>query len=186
MDEPRTYRWVASHGSADEAADSYTRVTRRSRGTRRFLVTLWIIYSAVFFTLFTGVESPLARTGAAVGGGAVCIVLLLAVILPLGRTRHRRQFRRQLPPGLELTSQFAAEHVELGSPQTSVRVAYTGFESISREGNWVHARYVGSPITLVYPADLFPDRELARLTVILSTRPTGRLAASGASDAHNA
>ena len=170
MDESPTYRWVASRGSADDAADSYTRVTRRSPGTRPFLVALWTIYSAGFFVLFARVEPTLARTGAAVCAGGACVALMLAVVLPLGRTRQRRQFRRQLPPGLELTSQFTSEHVELGSPQGSTRVTHTGFDAISRQGDWAHARHAGSPITMVYPADLFPDHELTRLEQLVAER----------------
>ena len=95
---------------------------------------------------------------------SVLLVLVATVVvwIVVGRL-NRRYFRKRLKPGVELTSSFGPTALELDSPLSRHELRHAGLESVQRIGGWVHLRQVGSRVTMLWPAALFPDHELDRL-----------------------
>lgn len=174
MDERHTYRWVADRSSATDAARSFGRVARRRPGFWAYLVLVTLATGAY---VSTGMDAslPLAARlawglawAAGFGALATCVVWLV-----VGRM-NRRAFRKQLRPGIELTSSFGPTAVELGGPLSRHELRHEGLESVRRVGEWVHLRQVGSRVTAIWPAALFPDDELDRLRQVAAERSRRR------------
>ncbi|WP_241005111.1 hypothetical protein [Nocardioides sp. zg-1228] len=167
MDDAPTYRWTAAPDSAARAADSFLRAQRRSRRTVTFALLAWVLYCAVFFAL----DPDPSRIGPALGLGTGTVAVLFGAIVLVGRFRWRHAFRRQLVPGLVVTSRFTEDGLELSSREGTQTLPYASLESLRHDGEWVHVRLVGSPTTSVVPAALLPTHELARFPAYADARP---------------
>jgi hypothetical protein len=96
----------------------------------------------------------------------------LAIGHAIGRHLARRRFATRLTPGTELTSRFGPTAVELSGPLSRHELSYDGLVRVERVDGWVHIRQLGSPVSLVWPGELFPDAELERIERLVVDRRT--------------
>ena len=170
MDERQTYRWVADRSSAADAARSFGRGARRRRGLWALLVVVTLLV-AVYVS--TGIDASLptaVRLAWGLAWAAASTVLATCVVWVVAGRLNLRYFRKRLRPGVELTSSFGPTAVELDGPLSRHELRHEGLESVKRVGNWVHLRQVGSRVTTIWPAALFPDDELDRLRHVVAER----------------
>jgi hypothetical protein len=167
-EETTTYRWVAGPGSARAAARSFAIGSLRRRPG--LVVALWLLGGLLMWTTLSGDLAPLARVLWALAYGAVLIACALAISHAIGRHLTRRRFATRLAPGTELTSRFGPTAVELSGPLSRHELAYEGLVRVERVDDWVHLHQLGSPVALVWPGELFPDDELARMRSGIAAR----------------
>lgn len=170
MDERHTYRWVADRSSAADAARSFGRGARRRRGLWAWLAVVTLLVGVYVSTGIDARLSPAARLAWGVAWAAAFGALATAVVWAVVGRLNRRWFRQRLRPGDELTSSFGPTALELGSPLSRHELRYEGLDSVQRVGDWVHLRQVGSRVTMLWPAALFPDEELDRLRQVVARR----------------
>lgn len=168
MDEETTYRWVAGPGSARAAARSFAIGSLRRRPG--LIIALWLLAGVLMWTSLSDDLLPLARVLWALAYGAVLIACALAIGHAIGRHLTRRRFATRLTPGAELTSRFGPTAVELSGPLSRHELSYDGLVCVERVDGWVHIRQLGSPVTLVWPGELFPDDELERMQRLVADR----------------
>lgn len=170
MDHVVTRRWVASPTAAEHAARSHLRARLGNRRSWLFLAVLWLV-SGLGLSIVTD-EAPSVAGRAAWGYASVTVIWLfvLPVVLWLTHRANRRRFGVRLGPGAELTSRFGPSSVELAGELSRSELAFADLEHVERVGGWVHLRQVGSPLTLIWPGDLFPDRELDRMRQAITER----------------
>lgn len=170
MDQAVTHSWVASPTSAEHAARSHLRARLGNRRSWLFLAVLWAA-SGLGMALVTD-EAPSSAGRAVWGFTSVTTiwVLVLPVVLWLTHRANRRRFGVRLAPGAELTSRFGPSSVELAGELSRSELAFADLEHVERVGGWVHLRQVGSPLTLVWPGELFPDHELDRMRQVVTER----------------
>lgn len=168
MDDAVTHRWVASPTSAAEAARSFARGNLRRR--RGVFVALWLLAGVLMWASLEDGLGPLARVLWALAYAGVLVACALTIGVLVGRWLTRRRFGARLAPGTELTSRFSPSTVELRGPLARHELSYDGLVHVERVGGWVHIRQVGSPVSLVWPGELFPDEEIERMQAVIAAR----------------
>jgi hypothetical protein len=164
MTEPETpiQHWVADRRSARSAAQALL-----MRELARFRV--WLSATAiaaalaVVFLVFGQGGRALALTLAA-GLSA----FLVGVSVVFAHVDRRRVLRHQLPPGLELTSQFGPDSVTIRGPWSESRISFDGFAQVETVGRWVLLLQRHRKVRVIYPVELFPDDDLARLRLVVA------------------
>ena len=170
MDDEKTYTWVAGPDSARAAARSFSRGSLRQRRARVVLAVLWLLAGLLMWTSLDEDLGPLARILWALAYAMVLVLCAFAIGTVVGRHLTRRRFATRLGPGTELTSRFGPTTVELTGPLSRHELSYDGLTQVDRVDGWVHLRQLGSPVALVWPGELFPDRELDRMRDRLADR----------------
>lgn len=168
MEDAVTHRWVASATSAAEAARSFARGNVRRR--RGVFVGLWLLTGVLMWTSLDDGLDPVARVLWALAYAGVLITCALAIGVLVGRHLTRRRFGARLAPGTELTSRFTPSTVELRGPLARHELSYDGLVHVERVDGWVHIRQLGSPVSLVWPGELFPDSDLERMQAVIAAR----------------
>jgi hypothetical protein len=170
MDDPTmTHRWVATADSASRAAGAYAGLVARRP---RLWVSMGVVGLAYGMLLaLLGNHRGLAdRVAWGVVFGAVSTAVLMCLVLALVYGRTLRQCRRQLRPGVVLESSFGPDAVHLRGPWVEARIQVAGLASVSRRGPWVFVKQRNSPVTSLWPGELFPADELARLRAGIAAR----------------
>lgn len=167
MDDAVT-RWVASPTSAADAARSFARGNLRRR--RWVFVGLWLLASVLMWTSLEDGLDPLTRVLWALAYAGVLVACALTIGVLIGRWVTRRRFGARLSPGTELTSRFTPSAVELRGPLARHELSYDGLVHVERVGGWVHLRQLGSPVSLVWPGELFPEADLERMQDVIAAR----------------
>lgn len=168
MDDAVTHRWVASPTSAADAARSFARGNLRRR--RAVFVVLWLLTSVPMWTSLDDGLDPVARVLWALAYAGVLVGCALTIGVLVGRHLTRRRFAARLSAGTELTSRFTPSTVELRGPLARHELSYDGLVHVERVDGWVHIRQLGSPVSLVWPGELFPDPDLRRMQDVIAAR----------------
>jgi hypothetical protein len=168
-DATTTARWSATTDSAGQAAGAYVGLVVRRR---RFWVVLTLVGVGygMLLSFLGGSQDPADRLARGVMYGALATMGLMALFLGLVYWRTRRRCRRQLRPGVVLESSFGPDLLMLRGPWAEVRIQFAGLASVQRRGSWVFVKQRNSGITVLWPAELFPTTELARLQASISAR----------------
>jgi hypothetical protein len=83
---------------------------------------------------------------------------------------NRRSFRRRLREGVVLESGIGERVLVLRGPWAESTLSFDGIASVRSSGNWVFLQQIGVPLLSVWPAELFPPADLARLERSVETR----------------
>jgi hypothetical protein len=168
VDDQRTYRWVAGPDSAKAAARSFARGNVRRR--RWAIALLWLGAGLVMWSALGDDLDPVARILWGLAYGTVLSACAFGIGTRIGRLLNRRRFAQRLAPGTEITSRFGDTSVELAGPLSRHELAYDGVVHVERIDGWVHLRQLGSPVSVVWPGDLFPDEEIERMRSHVAAR----------------
>ena len=168
MDDQRIYTWVADAGSAKAAARSFARGNVRRR--RWAVVLMWLGAGLVMWSALGDDLAPVARILWALAYGTVLFGCAFGIGTGIGRLLNRRRFAQRLAPGTELTSRFRDTSVELAGPLSRHELFYDGVVGVERIDGWVHLRQVGSPLSVVWPGELFPEDEIERMRSHITAR----------------
>lgn len=158
-----THRWVAPPAAADSAARSFVRALLRRRSTWLLFGVLWLASGYVMTLALDEVVSPVTRAAWGYAWATAIWAVVLPPVLLLVHRANRRRFGARLGPGTELTSRFGPSSVVLAGPMSRSELTFAGLEHVEPVGGWVHLRQVASPVILIWPGDLFPEHELARM-----------------------
>lgn len=167
---PGTGRWVATRRSAGEAARAALGLTLRSARWWVFVVAVQLVFALLLGLTFDERHGTWTRV---LWGTVYAIVPTLAVVslgLGLAFLLNRRAFARRLPEGRVLESAFEAHALRLRGPWAETRLSFDGIASVRRSGDWVFLQQIGSPVPVVWPAELFPAADLDRLRRSISGR----------------
>ncbi len=168
MEDSVTHRWVASPTSAAEAARSFARGNVRRR--RGMFGGLWLLTGVPMWTSLDDGLDPVARVLWALAYAGVLVTGALTIGYLVGRHLTRRRLGARLSPGTVLTSRFTPSTVELRGPLARHELSYDGLVHVERVEGWVHIRQLGSPVSLVWPGELFPDADLERMRAVIAAR----------------
>ena len=135
----------------------------------RSLVTgglLMVVFTLVFAT-------SAARTGGAASNpwmygfshGTALAAGSTVVLAVCGFVQLLRANKRRLGPGTELTAVWDADSVLFGSPVADVRIPLSTIDSVRVLTYWVALRHSGLRAWTLWPRELVPEAELARLSV---------------------
>jgi hypothetical protein len=103
--------------------------------------------------------------------GSSCPTLGIAVVgLGAGYFLNRRMFLRRLREGVVLEAGIGERVLVLRGPWAESTLSFDGIASVRSSGNWVFLNQIGSPVLSVWPAQLFPPADLARLQHSVQTR----------------
>jgi hypothetical protein len=159
--EPPTYTWTADRGAAWSAAYALTRLELAAPRSWVFAVVALV-----------GLPTFLARAGQ----GSTASLLLFGVLLAAfligsslliafwSRIRH---FRRSLPAGLVLTSQFFPDHMVVRRQWTASAVQFRGYNRLDVVAGWVFLRQREGRVRVLYPQSLIPSDDLARIRLTI-------------------
>lgn len=168
VDDAKTYTWIADAGSAKAAARSFARGNVRRR--RWVFLVLWLLAGALMWASLEDGLAPVERVLWALAYAAVLVACALTIGLLIGRRLTRRQLAARLAPGAELTTRFGPSSLELASPLARHELSYDGLVRVERVDGWVHIRQVGSPVSLIWPGELFPADELEQMRAAIEAR----------------
>jgi hypothetical protein len=105
------------------------------------------------------------------GWGLGYAALFTIAMAACGFVSTVRANKRRLPPGTEIVAVWNADSVLFVSPFSEVRLPLSTFSSVRVLRFWVAIKQSTTKSVTVWPRDLFPDAELARLPVSQSWAP---------------
>jgi hypothetical protein len=105
-------------------------------------------------------------------GAFVVALFPMAFVLVATYVRTRRTLTRVLGDGAVLQTGFGELALVTAGPTGSSQLNYSALTSIVSRGPAVFIRINGSPVTAIFPRELFPEHELQR--VRLAMGPGGR------------
>jgi hypothetical protein len=169
-DTSMTARWVATRGSAKQAAGAFLRLTLRRPRWWVFVTVVELLVTVLVALSFD--EGYVAVTR--VMWGAVYALVptlgIAGVVLGVGYLLNRRLFGQRLREGVVLESGIGERCLVLRGPIAETRLAFDGIASLRMSGSWVFLQQTGSPVLGVWPAELFPPADLARMARSIEAR----------------
>lgn len=169
-DIPTTRRWVATQDSAKYAAGALVGLTLRRRG---WWVYVGVVELALALWFGLALDERHGTVTRLLWGPAYALLPTLGiatVALAAAYLLSRRMFRRRLRAGVVLESGIGKRALVLRGPWAQSTLSFDGIASVRTSGHWVFLQQVGSPMLNVWPAELFPPADLARLEQNLATR----------------
>ena len=158
-----TGRWVATRHSASQAAGALLRLALSRPGWWLFVAAVELAFALLIALSFDDRYGTPTR----VLWGAVYALVptlgIVAVVLGLSYLLNRRRFRQRLREGVVLEAGIGDRSLVLRGPWTHTTLSFDGLRSVRSRGQWVFLQQIGSPVLNVWPAELFPPAELARL-----------------------
>jgi hypothetical protein len=97
-----------------------------------------------------------------------CTVFLVGCSVGLSQVQRRRVFRAELPPGLEVTTRFGPDYVVMTTQWAEVKTMFDAYASLEIERGWVILLQRQRRVRSLFPQELFPDADLARLRVVIA------------------
>jgi hypothetical protein len=97
-----------------------------------------------------------------------CTAFLVGCSVALSQAQRRRVFRAQLPPGLEVTTRFGPDYLVMTTQWAEVRTMFDAFASLEVERGWVILLQRQRRVRSVFPQELFPADDLARLRMVIA------------------
>jgi ABC-type sugar transport system permease subunit len=158
-----TQRWVGTRDSARQAAGEFVRVLVRRPWWWGLVAVLQLGY-AVLFALAIDERSGLWDR--VLWGTVYALVLTMCVVvLILGASYfvNRRRFQQRLREGVLLEASLGEQSVTLRSPWAEHTLSFDGLSRVTTSGDWVFLKQKGAPTWAIWPAELFPPDDLARL-----------------------
>ena len=169
-DIPITTRWVATRDSAKQAAGAFLMPTLRRRGFWAFLVAIELVLALLLALSFDERYGSATRLLWGPVYALVPTLVMAVLILGICHLLNRRFFRRRLREGVVLESGIGERALVLRGPWSESTLSFDGIASVSSRGNWVFLQQIGIPLVGVWPAELFPPADLARLQHSVATR----------------
>jgi hypothetical protein len=170
---PFQYAFTTGPSTISVLARAWLGHSVRQRST---VITYAIVFVVVGVAVLASASSIDIGTvlGACVAGTFPVIFCLAASYI-----KTRRSLTRVLPPGAVLQTGFGERALVTASPTGSSRLNYSALRSIVSRGPAVFLRINGSPVTNIFPRELFPDPEIHRVRLAIGRAGE---AASGAND----
>jgi hypothetical protein len=169
-DIPFTGRWVATRGSAGQAAAAFFRLTLRARRLWVLVVLTELALGSLLALSIDGRYDAATRVLWGLVYAVVPTLGLVGVGLGVGYLLNRRSFGRRLREGVVLESAIGQDFLLLRGPWAETRLAFDGIASVRTREDWVFLQQIGSPVVAVWPAELFPPPDLARLQRSIAAR----------------
>lgn len=169
-DTPQTARWVATRDSAPQAAGAFSRLTLRRPRWWVFVAVVELL-GAVLVGL--SVDERHADVTRLLWGLVYALVPTLGIaglVLGIGYLLNRRLFRQRLREGVVLESVIGERSLVLRGPVAETTLSFDGIASLRSSGGWVFLQQTGSPVLGVWPAELFPPSDLARMASAIDMR----------------
>jgi hypothetical protein len=160
------HHWVADRSAARRAATAML-VRELRHGRLPFFAAASLIGLTLLFLIAGKTEEdhdPSLAFLFALGLTA----FLVGCSVGIAQLQRRKIFRSQLPPGLELTSRFGPDYLVLITPWAEVRMMFDGFAAVEVERGWVMLLQRGRRVRSLYPQELFPADDLARLRLVVA------------------
>ena len=169
-DIPITERWVATRESAKDAADAFLWLALRRRRFWVLLAAIELVLALLLVLLFDERYSPATRVFWAPVYALVPTLVVAVLTLGVGHVLNRRTFRRRLREGVVLESGIGERALVLRGPWSESTLSFDGIASVRSSGQWVFLQQIGVPLVGIWPAELFPPADLARLEHSVETR----------------
>jgi hypothetical protein len=161
-----TTRWVATPSSARTAATAL--LIRELRRAHIFI--LGAVLTILLAVLLVGAgrteqdHRPLYALAASFG----FIGFLVGCAVAIAHLQRLRSMRAQLPPGLEMASEFGADFMVLRRQWSKSTLHFDGFADAKVVHGWVFLRNRETKTVGMVPEQLFPTHDLARLRVVIA------------------
>jgi hypothetical protein len=162
-DTTKVRRWVGGPDSAGEAAQEFVKVLVRQPWWWGLVALVEVGCALLLGLSFDDQFGPLER---ALWGAVYALVPTLCVVvfvLTLGYFVNRRRFRERIREGVVLEASLGERSLTLRSPWAEHALSFDGLSKVLRSGDWIFLKQRGVPIWAVWPAELFPPEDLARL-----------------------
>jgi hypothetical protein len=108
---------------------------------------------------------------------------LVACAVGFAHLQRLKVMRGQLPPGLEMTTQFGPDFMVLRRPWSEATLHFDGYAGLEILHGWVFLRRRDSKTAVMVPEQLFPAHDLARLRLVIAGYQPRRPGADGVPDA---
>lgn len=167
---PTTARWVASRDSAKQAARAFLRLTLRRPRWWVFVAVVELLFAVLVGLSFDERYGVVTRV---LWGAVYALVPALGVAgvaLGVGYLLNRRLFSQRLRDGVVLESGIGERLLLLRSPVAETTLSFDAIASVRSTGKWVFLQQTGSPVLGVWPVELFPPADLARMARSIETR----------------
>lgn len=165
-----TARWVATGDSAKQAAGAFLRLTLRRPRWWVFVALVELLFAVLVALSFDDRHAALTRVLWAPVYALVPTLGSAGLVLGLGYLLNRRLFSQRLREGVVLESGIGERLLVLRGPLAETTLSFDGIASLRSSGNWVFLQQTGSPVLGVWPAELFPPADLARMARSIETR----------------
>jgi|SRR6476661_8216636 hypothetical protein len=167
MDDPGPiHRWVADRSSARHAATAL--LIQELRRGRILALGLLLLVGMIVLLMTTGRteedHDPLLASLFSLG--LVGFLVLCAV--GFAHWQRFRVMRVQLPPGLEMTSQFGPDYLVLRRQWAESTLQFDGFSDLWVVHGWVLLRRRQVTTQVMLPCELLPSDDLARLRLVIA------------------
>jgi hypothetical protein len=172
---PFRYSFTAGPNTISELAWAWLGHHLRQRST----IAVYVLFVVTGATVLATSSSFTIKT---VLGAFVVALFPMAFVLLANYVRTRRFLTRVLRDGVVLQTGFGESALVTAGPNGSSQLNYSALRSIVSRGPAVFIRLNGSPLTSIFPRELFPEHELQR--VRLAMGPAGA-AAPEADDHHS-
>lgn len=158
-----TQRWVAGHDSGREAAGEFVRVLARRPRFWGLVAAIEVAYALLLAVSLDDRYGPLERALWGIVYALVPTACAVALILGLSYLLNRRRFRRRMPEGAVMEAGIGERSLILRSPWAEHTLSFEGLSDVVTSGGWVFLKQKAVPMWAIWPADLFPPDDLARL-----------------------
>lgn len=165
MDEEIAYqhRYVASAQTARQLARAYVDHLFRRRQTLVLFAAVFVLLAAIFLLSMDASYALGTRIGWALALAVVPTVIFALAIAMLSYARTVKSAATRVFDGAVLESGFGTDELVLRNPVASSRIQFRAIRSIDVRGEEVFMRQHGVPLVSVFPRELFPDQQLARI-----------------------
>jgi hypothetical protein len=162
-DMTTNHRWVATGDSARRAAAEFPKVLVRQRWWWGLVALVQVAYAGLFVLALDDQDSLAYRALWAVVFALVPTILIVMLVLGLSCVVNRRRFRQRMREGVVLEASIGERALNLRSPWAEHVLSFDGLSKVVSSGDWVFVKQKGVPLWGVWPAELFPPDDLARL-----------------------
>jgi hypothetical protein len=169
-DTPMTGRWVATRDSAKQAAGALLKLTMSRPRWWLFVAVVELVFAFLIGVTFDDRYGTATRVLWGPAYALVPTLGIVAVVLGVSYLLTRRRFRQRLSEGVVLESAIGESFLSLRGPWAETTLSFDGLASVRSSGHWVFLQQIGSPVLNVWPAELFPPADLARLERSLQSR----------------
>jgi hypothetical protein len=156
-------RWVATDESARQAAGAFLQLLVRRPWWWGVVAAVEVGYAALIGLTIEDGYSPLERALWGAVFALVPTICVVVLVLGLSHLVNRRRFRERIHAGVVLESSIGQHALNLRSPWAEHVLLFEGLSNVRSSGDWVFLKQKGVPIWGVWPAELFPPGDLARL-----------------------
>lgn len=169
-DTPMIARWVATGDSAKQAAGAFLKLTLRRPRWWVFVALVELLFAVLVALSFDERYAAVTRVLWAPVYALVPTLGIAGLVLGVGYLLNRRLFGQRLREGVVLESGIGERLLVLRGPLAETTLSFDGIASLRSSGNWVFLQQTGSPVLGVWPAELFPPADLARMARSIETR----------------